>query len=98
MTNAVPVQRIPRYKLLLAELLKHTDEGHHDFANITDALEKVTAVANDVNEAIRRQEEMSKLLELQELFGSCTFEQIYKHTHAHKHTFALGLRCRRILY
>ena len=68
---AVPVQRIPRYKLLLAELLKYTEESHHDFANITDALEKVTAVANDVNEAIRRQEEMSKLLELQELFGSC---------------------------
>ena len=69
----MPVQRIPRYKLLLAELLKYTVESHHDFANITDALQKVTAVANDVNEAIRRHEEMTKLQELQELFGSCKY-------------------------
>ena len=95
MTNAVPVQRIPRYKLLLAELLKYTDEAHHDFANITDALEKVTAVANDVNEAIRRQEEMSKLLELQELFGSCTFEELYQQK---KNKCSLALKCGRKLY
>lgn len=27
----MPVQRIPRYKLLLTELLKHTPEDHPDY-------------------------------------------------------------------
>jgi RhoGEF domain len=39
--NLQPVQRVPRYKLLLAELLKHTKETHPDWANITLALEEV---------------------------------------------------------
>jgi hypothetical protein len=29
-----PVQRIPRYLLLLRELAKHTEPDHKDFANI----------------------------------------------------------------
>ena len=48
-----------------------------------------------VDEAIRRQEEMSKLLELQELFGSCTFGEIYQQK---KTKCSLALKCRRKLY
>jgi RhoGEF domain len=37
-----PVQRVPRYKLLLAELLKHTKETHPDYTNIATALSEVS--------------------------------------------------------
>jgi RhoGEF domain len=36
-----PVQRVPRYKLLLAELLKHTRDTHPDWSNLTTALTEV---------------------------------------------------------
>ena len=36
-----PVQRIPRYKLLLEQLLKYTPESHPDYANMGAALESV---------------------------------------------------------
>ena len=37
----MPVQRVPRYKLLLAELIKRTLEDHPDFASLEMALEHV---------------------------------------------------------
>jgi hypothetical protein len=36
-----PVQRIPRYRLLLEELLKCTPESHEDYSNIVEALASV---------------------------------------------------------
>ena len=36
-----PVQRVPRYRLLLIELLKHTRESHPDWADLNAALENV---------------------------------------------------------
>lgn len=36
-----PVQRIPRYKLLLDELRKHTPDSHPDHPNIVAACETV---------------------------------------------------------
>ena len=40
----MPVQRVPRYRLLLKELLKRTPEGHADRASIQEALGKVEEV------------------------------------------------------
>lgn len=34
-----PVQRLPKYVLLLKDLLKHTDLDHPDFLNIKNSLE-----------------------------------------------------------
>jgi RhoGEF domain len=39
-----PVQRVPRYKLLLAELLKHTRDTHPDWSNLTTALTEVRLI------------------------------------------------------
>ncbi len=39
-----PVQRVPRYRLLLIELLKHTRESHPDWADLKAALENVRSV------------------------------------------------------
>lgn len=41
-----PVQRIPRYKLLLDELRKHTAEDHPDYGNIAAACETVSQSVN----------------------------------------------------
>lgn len=47
-----PVQRIPRYKLLLSEILKHTPEAHPDYALIKKALEEVSKMGIIVNESV----------------------------------------------
>jgi hypothetical protein len=59
-----PVQRIPRYKMLLAELLKYTPDDHEDRPKIIQALEKVADVAMQNNEAIRQRENSEKLMEI----------------------------------
>jgi len=43
----------PRYKLLLNELLKHTDTDHADHQGLVKALELVTAVATEINDAMK---------------------------------------------
>ena len=43
-----PVQRIPRYKLLLEQLLKETPQAHPDHPNLVSTLEEVSAVATKV--------------------------------------------------
>jgi hypothetical protein len=40
-----PVQRIPRYELLLRDLLKHTVDSHPDYKNIEDSLNKMKDIA-----------------------------------------------------
>jgi len=37
----MPIQRVPRYKLLLEELLRKTERTHADFGALNEALEKV---------------------------------------------------------
>jgi hypothetical protein len=59
-----PVQRIPRYKMLLAELLKYTEDDHEDRPKIVEALGKVADVAMQNNEAIRQRENSEKLMEI----------------------------------
>lgn len=56
----MPIQRIPRYKLLLHRLLKLShDERSHDVDSdhaLSNAVEKVSAAATLINETIRRHE------------------------------------------
>lgn len=40
-----PVQRIPRYNLLLADLLKNTDESHPDYRNLEKSIEEMKNIA-----------------------------------------------------
>jgi hypothetical protein len=48
-----PVQRIPRYNLLLKELLKHTDTSHKDYNNIKKALEGTVSIADFLNKKMK---------------------------------------------
>jgi hypothetical protein len=65
----MPVQRIPRYKLLLEQLLKFTNQDHQDFQNLNQALKLVSVVALHVNEQVRKRENTEKILSIQSLFG-----------------------------
>lgn len=74
-----PVQRIPRYELLLKvhfprifqsiltpqDLLRHTAKNHHEFATLNEAYIKVKEVAEFVNEKKAEAERMQQLLSLQ---------------------------------
>jgi hypothetical protein len=57
-----PIQRIPRYVLLLNELLKCTPEQHADRQKLVDALALLRQVADDVNEAKGRADNSRVLL------------------------------------
>jgi len=45
----MPIQRLPRYVLLLQDLLAHTPSNHVDFPDLQKALDGVVEVASDVN-------------------------------------------------
>lgn len=57
----MPVQRIPRYKLLLSELLKHTPASHPDHGAIGRAIRVISDAATHINEAIRSRENEERL-------------------------------------
>ncbi|XP_057660132.1 mucin-2 isoform X2 [Diorhabda carinulata] len=56
-----PIQRICKYPLQLAELLKYTKADHPDYNDIKEALEAMRGVAMLINERKRRMESLEKL-------------------------------------
>ncbi|CAG8492450.1 9032_t:CDS:2, partial [Dentiscutata heterogama] len=62
---SLPIQRIPRYKLLLEALLKHTDESHPDFIDLQKCVRQINIIADEVNEKMRDAENQQKVLEIQ---------------------------------
>ncbi|XP_064214036.1 uncharacterized protein RhoGEF3 isoform X2 [Tribolium castaneum] len=56
-----PVQRICKYPLQLAELLKYTRPDHKDYDEIKEALDAMRGVAVLINERKRRMESLEKL-------------------------------------
>eukprot|EP00466_Bigelowiella_natans_P003288 jgi/Bigna1/80538/fgenesh1_pg.72_\ len=65
----MPIQRIPRYKMLLEEVIKNTEEGHSDLPDLTKATEAIAKVAKHINEEVTRNKNREKILELENLFG-----------------------------
>ncbi|EDR29148.1 Rho/RAC guanine nucleotide exchange factor, putative [Entamoeba dispar SAW760] len=59
-----PVQRLPRYKLLLEDLIRNTPEGHCDLARLKNALDKVKSINLNVNHSVDIQSRQQKLIEL----------------------------------
>lgn len=56
----MPVQRIPRYKLLLKDLVKHTSSEHVDYQNLIEAYHSIDAIADIVNARKQDAEEQEK--------------------------------------
>ncbi|XP_064778087.1 FYVE, RhoGEF and PH domain-containing protein 1-like [Oncorhynchus masou masou] len=64
-----PVQRIPRYELLLKDYLHRLPDDHDDFQDAQKSLELIATAAEHSNTAIRKMERMRKLLKVYELLG-----------------------------
>lgn len=63
----MPIQRIPRYKLLLEDLLRHTLPGHREHNIINIALRKIGEIATWLNEMQREAEDAQRVANLAEL-------------------------------
>ncbi|OZJ06690.1 hypothetical protein BZG36_00422 [Bifiguratus adelaidae] len=61
----LPVQRIPRYQLLLGDLCMHTPTDHKDYPSLQNAVEEVGSRAEEMNERKRAYERHERVLEIQ---------------------------------
>eukprot|EP01132_Coremiostelium_polycephalum_P005200 gene5200-6476_t len=59
------VQRIPRYILLLQDMVTHTWSDHLDYDNLKNALKMIQAIAIEVNSSIKMAESQAKVYEIQ---------------------------------
>ena len=69
---AEPVQRVPRYRLLLEQLLKYTPEGHAERAATAEALALTAEVAQANNDAIVLRAQKDKIMAIMMSLSSAT--------------------------
>eukprot|EP01119_Soliformovum_irregulare_P018644 TRINITY_DN5761_c0_g1_i2.p1 TRINITY_DN5761_c0_g1~~TRINITY_DN5761_c0_g1_i2.p1 ORF type:complete len:682 (-),score=131.69 TRINITY_DN5761_c0_g1_i2:58-2034(-) len=62
-----PVQRIPRYQLLLKDLIRNTEANHPDWSNLTKAISKIEGIAKYINEEKRSAENLTEITRLSNL-------------------------------
>jgi len=61
----MPVQQIPRYVMLLADLVRNTPKEHVDYQDLEIGLSKMKEVASKINEKKRDSESMAKVFAIQ---------------------------------
>ncbi|KAK0146043.1 FYVE, RhoGEF and PH domain-containing protein 4 [Merluccius polli] len=64
-----PVQRVPRYEMLLKDYLKKLPPDHPDRRDAEKSLEIIAMAATHSNSAIRKSDNLKKLLEIYEMLG-----------------------------
>ena len=64
-----PVQRLPQYRLLLNDYLKHQDETSVDFNSTHEALKIVSKATQKANSQLKLGEQFDKMLKLQGRIG-----------------------------
>ncbi|XP_053574993.1 FYVE, RhoGEF and PH domain-containing protein 4 isoform X2 [Bombina bombina] len=64
-----PVQRIPRYEMLLKDYLRKLPQDSLDRRDAEKSLEIISTAASHSNTAIRKMENLKKLLEVYEMLG-----------------------------
>eukprot|EP01119_Soliformovum_irregulare_P019332 TRINITY_DN6092_c0_g1_i2.p1 TRINITY_DN6092_c0_g1~~TRINITY_DN6092_c0_g1_i2.p1 ORF type:complete len:594 (+),score=153.67 TRINITY_DN6092_c0_g1_i2:36-1817(+) len=70
----LPIQRIPRYVLLLEDLKKNTLQDHPDQKDVTLALSAVREIASYINETHRRSQNLNRVIHVQNrLVGHLVF-------------------------
>eukprot|EP01130_Rhizamoeba_saxonica_P016478 TRINITY_DN7626_c0_g1_i1.p1 TRINITY_DN7626_c0_g1~~TRINITY_DN7626_c0_g1_i1.p1 ORF type:complete len:708 (-),score=155.76 TRINITY_DN7626_c0_g1_i1:72-2132(-) len=67
----MPVQRVPRYNMLLDDLRKHTWEDHLDYQDLVRAKESVEDVALYLNEKKREAESVQEMLAIDKVLVGC---------------------------
>ncbi|RKP33155.1 Dbl homology domain-containing protein [Dimargaris cristalligena] len=60
----LPVQRVPRYKLLLDQLLQNTPASHPDHDDLVKALAEIQERADEINEKKREQERNVRIIQI----------------------------------
>jgi hypothetical protein len=63
--NPRPVQRIPRYELLITELKKNTTPNHADYTSLEEAQQNIQIIAKSINESKKQAENREKILSIQ---------------------------------
>ncbi|KAJ8391054.1 hypothetical protein AAFF_G00096750 [Aldrovandia affinis] len=64
-----PVQRVPRYEMLLKDYLKKLPQDDSDRRDAEKSLETIAMAATHSNSAIRKSDNLKKLLEIYEMLG-----------------------------
>lgn len=64
MSPHFPFLRLPRYNLILKDLIQNTHEGHKDLKNLCESLQKVSAITAYCNESQRRKLNIKKMMEV----------------------------------
>jgi len=64
----IPVQRVPRYVMLLTEFINNTDKSHPDYEDLSDSLNLMKNVADQINKSMKENENKLKCIELQNIF------------------------------
>ncbi|KAF7269734.1 hypothetical protein GWI33_017252 [Rhynchophorus ferrugineus] len=65
-----PIQRVPRYKLLLTQLYELTSPKEKDYKHLRECLLKIEDAALHINNIVEEQENAQRLLELQRCLRS----------------------------
>lgn len=65
----MPMDRIPRYKVLLQELLECTGTEHVDYDSLQSAIEKVNAVVQLIDDKIAERENHERITRLERAYG-----------------------------
>eukprot|EP00466_Bigelowiella_natans_P006045 jgi/Bigna1/143030/aug1.75_g17738 len=63
-----PVQRIPRYGLLINEYIKYTDHRHPDYYDLSTSLRKMKEIATFVNDSVRKSQNRAKIMQIKSRF------------------------------
>lgn len=64
-----PIQRLPRYEIILRELIKYTDHKHPDLRNLKLALTKVIEANQKINSRIAESEQRSACKTIENRFN-----------------------------
>mmetsp|Transcript_19293 Transcript_19293/g.49043 ORF Transcript_19293/g.49043 Transcript_19293/m.49043 type:complete len:549 (+) Transcript_19293:249-1895(+) len=59
-----PVQRICRYPMLLKEIKKYSEESSAEYASLCEAMQRLQAIVNAIDETAQMQERTEKLVEI----------------------------------
>lgn len=62
-----PIQRLPKYILLLKDILKHTEDTHLDYIHVKLSLAKFEQINEENNSKMNKYIHMCKLMELDKL-------------------------------
>jgi len=64
----MPIQRLPRYLLLLVELLKNTETGDSALDDIREAHDKIKQITTSINDSLHLKEGQQKVFKIQQQF------------------------------